>query len=239
MNREEMELIAAAWGRRKEFNERVNCDEVRGRGYAKLLFSKPNFHDPASARRLINELDILDNLKRSSLLYRAGSYNRSASDDLESLIEEQRNLHISASARRIYNMITEEDIDDGSAIAEVIQRLTQMNGTSGDVLAVRGKWALYLKRYDQAIEDLTAALANDCWDHKSISSDLAAAYHEQSVLFYAKGDYQMAFDYIREALVFDDKLEAAILHRSLCSKKLSEQKRPFGITPDSFSIRRR
>jgi len=240
----EMELVVRAYDNRKQSastkqgGEPVKCDEVKGGSYAKLLFSKPRFHDPASSRQLIKELNIKD-VGRDSLLCGQSSYIRSAEDKLESLIEVQRDSYLRVEAKRVYNLISGGNTGDGSTITDAIERLIQLNDTSGDALAVRGKWALHLKNYDQAIADLGRALTNECWDRESIALDLAKAYYQQSVLYYAKGDYPMALNRVEGALMFDNKLVEAQLHRGLCLEKLNQRNRPFGVTPDPFTSRRK
>jgi len=216
----------------------IECDQIRGGSYAKLLFSKPGFHNPSSTSYLIGNLRIRDR-GRESFLSGYSDYLPSRDDSIETLVQNQIESQIRKSAKEIYEMINDQKTEIDSTIANKIDELVNLDAANGDTLAVSGKWAFRQKRYDQAILDLSNALVNNCWDPESTKVDLCRAYYEASLYLYARGEYQEAFDRIEQSIKLDESNEGAVLHRGLCVKKMQDMRRPFGSTPNSFSSRRK
>lgn len=245
ISKTEFDSVLKAYDRQQEdlksSNNPVQCDQVRGGSFAKLLFSKPGFHNPGSTKELVGILRLKDT-NRESFLGGHSAFNTSYDNSLESIENKQLELCIREEAKRIYDLIVRRQDED--KITDALYKLTKMNHDNGDIYAVVGRWALRCKQYEKSISQFELALVKNCWDTNSIATDLAEACCALGLQFYTKGDFAPALDLYTRALSLNynsvdrDITETARLHICLCQDGLAQQRRRFGTT-NAFATRRK
>lgn len=233
ISRDEVTHLLDLYERQQQSNLKdkpVISDQLIGGSFAKLLYSKPGFHNPGSTSYLINDLKIKD-INRDSLLGGQSNFVVSEGQSLSGLKKQQINLRIVDGAKLIHENLDKHQVDKAR---EELMKIRQLNRDHPDVLAASGIINVHSKTYDLAVEELKAALNTGCNHPIKASYCLSVALFELGSQHFHRGEYQKSLTFFQESLLYDKNNASSILHLKLAQDKI-DQNRPFGTGFHSFS----
>lgn len=220
ITRQEFEEILAAYERQrqdpKNKNKPVSCNKVVGGSYAKLLFSKPGFHNLDSTSYLVKDLSIID-LQRDSFLGGHMKYAQRAEDDIKSLLKVQERMQMREIAAQAETLLAQMEWQE---LEKLIEDMAKIDKNNPDFLWTRGRYYLAKSEPNKGVEDLRRALESRPQDteiKKWLSDGLLSLSQRQ----YQMRQFQHAYNICREALEIYPSNTAAQLHSNMCRGKIN------------------
>lgn len=219
------ELISAKYEQQQTSSESkskpVKCDIPCG-SYAKLLFSKPAFHNPGSTGYLVEHLYIKDH-NRNSFLGGPSNYDVREDDKLEKHRDKQLFMFIRNENKRVFQLLDENKIQE----AENLHReLFKLDPQHPDSLAGLGRFQFIVKDYKKSIESYRSALTSGCADPNYVSKHLSSALFQDGFSYFQRHDYQQAANIFSLALAENPENNDALLHKNLCEDKIRNRYTP-------------
>ena len=239
IKKEEFEAILKAYDQQQTVSaladKVVKCDKVKGGSFAKLLQSRSGFHHLGSTAYLVDDLGIKDRA-RNSFLGGHSTYDFDENDSLTTIKKQQTKLHITGASKIIHELISSGRTDLAKSEVDKVMKL---DCNHPDALASRGHLGSVRKEYNGAIGDLTRALeSGGCSEPARVSLILSEALCERGMEAYRCCNYANAVDDFTESIKYNGANENAKLHLNISRDNLFKQRRPFGVTDQSFRYRK-
>lgn len=219
VTKEEFEHILSAYEVQqqdpKNKNKPVVCKKVIGGSYAKLLFSKPGFHNIDSTSYLVDNLRITD-LQRDSFLGGHMKYATLPEYDIRSLQRSQQRMYMKELADQGETLLAQKEHRE---VDELLKRMAEIDKNNPDFLWLRGRYYLGQSNPETGVEDLRKALQSRPDDIK-IKEWLSDGLVSLSQRQYQMERYPRAYEICLEALNINPANQSGQLHLNLCKNKI-------------------
>lgn len=223
ITKEEFAKILESYERQQENEETrdepVNCKEVFGHNFARLLYSKSGFHHLGSTSFLVNDLRLND-VNRNSFLNGHASYALNEDEKLDYLLELQKKKAVLIHATKAHEYMDDKQLE--LAIGE-IEEARKLNPKSGDYLSAQARMLVLERRYSDAIRTFEDAQQNNPQDHERLSKHYLQALVTYSDNEYHKKNYQKGLALSSKALSLDPSNKEAELIRGLCNHNIHQR----------------
>lgn len=221
--REDFEKILEVYDLRQQSTSARNTDKpveckIIGNSYAKLLFSKPGFHNMDSTSYLIDDLRISDT-QRVSFLGGYTRYDSVREDNIASLMKTQERLTLRKMAQQAQQHMENKEPKEAF---KVIEQMRNIDDKNIDFLFTRGRYNYGIAETEKAVDDFRRALQGRP-DDTLLKQWLSDALCSLSKKEYQKRDFRKAYSICCEALDHNPHNTAADLHLGMCKGKIQEQ----------------
>lgn len=223
ISKEDFEKILQVYDSRqstssKDKDKPVQCDKVPGKSYAKLLFSRPGFHNMDSTSYLVDDLRIKDT-QRDSFLGGHTKYDTNRDDNIANLMRIQQSIMLNNMSKQAQQLMDNKMTKEAN---QVIKQMGDIDDKNVDYLFTRARYKYETSNTESAVEDFRRAL--QCRPHDVVLRQwLSDALCNLSKKEYQRMDFKKALDICCEALDHNPDNAAAQMHQSMCRDKIQER----------------